>query len=296
MQSVVVDQLLPGRTYFIAMKTRDEVGNISSISNLLFVSLPDSEEVSKLPVVNVEASEHDGNLPENVVDGSFDTRWSAQSQGDLGSRTGQYLTLDLGGIYQVDYAKIAYYSGNIRQSFFDLRVSIDGEHWTDVLTDAESSGQTLDFETYELSGSIARYVQLVGYGNSSSGWNSVTEVEIYGKEAELPDITVGEVSFTDGNGDAIATLPESDLLQVHIPITNNKEEAQQATVLVVLYNEQMRVSKVAVITNTINAWGTEDYVAGLMMPEDPAGYKLKVFYWNNLHDMQAKMEAFTFLN
>lgn len=293
---LTIDQLLAGRTYFIAIKAMDEAGNISPVSNQIFVVMPDSDDVMKLPVSGVQASGHDGNIPENVIDGSFDTRWSALSEGEIGSRSPQYLTFDLGSVYALHYAKIAYYSGNIRKSFFDLQVSVDGENWFDVLTDVETSGMTSGFESYELSENIARYVRLVGYGNSSSGWNSVTEVEIYGLQAELPEIAVGDVKFFAENGDELTDFPESDRLMIRVPVTNYMQEDQQVTVIAVLYDERQRAENVVVMTSTIRPSETERYIAGITLPEETEGYSIKLFYWNDLDGMQAKHVPLLFPN
>src|SRR5690606_6339221 len=112
------------------------------------------------------------------------------------SRDSQWIQFDLSISQTLSHMKIAFASGNVRKSYFDIEVSIDGVNWTKVRNDIETSGMTLDFETYELNNHLARWVRIVGYGNSSSGWNSIAEVAIYGQEVELPPVLIGEVSFT----------------------------------------------------------------------------------------------------
>jgi hypothetical protein len=129
--------------------------------------------VAELPITAVQASGDDGNVPANVLDGDFATRWSANGQG-------QWLELELGSVHTVSQVAIAWYLGDRREAVFDLEVSSDGVNWTPVLRDQHSSGTTTDLETFGFSPIAARFVRYVGLGNSQSAWNSVTEVQISG--------------------------------------------------------------------------------------------------------------------
>jgi hypothetical protein len=133
---------------------------------------------SKLAVAGVSASTHDGNLPANVLDGNLGTRWSASGQG-------VNITLDLGSARKIDAAKIAFYVGNTRRASFELSHSNDGVSFTNVGGRLQSSGTTLNLETYNMSVASARYIRLTGYGNNStssvsSPWTSITEIEVHG--------------------------------------------------------------------------------------------------------------------
>lgn len=288
-QSMTVQDLKPGRTYFFAMKTSDESGNESGLSNIVFVSLLDDEQAAaKQPIIAVTASSHDGNIPENAIDGDFSTRWSAQSQGPLGNRKAEFIQFDVGAIRSLSYIKLAYHNGDVRKSYFDLQVSTDGANWSNVLAGGETSGMTADFETFELADADARYVRLLGYGNHSSGWNSITEVEIYGSAANLPDITVGTPTLTDWEGNAVDVLLPSGTLSVNVPVTNNRDSEQKVTIIVGLYNNENRLTRVTVIANEIEAWETEHYTAAMKLPDQPDEYAVKVFVWEDLAGMKAK--------
>jgi uncharacterized protein YjdB len=123
-----------------------------------------------LPVASVVASGNDGNLPQNTLDKSLATRWSAQGDG-------QWIRYDLGALATVDHVDIAWYLGNTRIAYLDIQVSLDTVTWTKVFS-GQSSGQTLQLERYAFPTTTSRYVRIVGHGNSSSTWNSVTEVAI----------------------------------------------------------------------------------------------------------------------
>ncbi|MCC6235422.1 MAG: polysaccharide lyase family 7 protein [Verrucomicrobiales bacterium] len=128
--------------------------------------------VGPLPISGVVASADDGNVAANALDGSLATRWSAKGDG-------QWIRLDLGVSKLVTSLGCAWYKGNLRRSLFDVEVSGDGLSWTRLYS-GSSSGSTLAEEAYELPDALARYVRLVGHGNSVDTWNSLSEVRVFG--------------------------------------------------------------------------------------------------------------------
>ena len=128
-------------------------------------------------VVGVTASEDDGNKPENVLDRDYNTRWSAESNG-------AYITLELDDVHPVAYVGIACYNGEERQSTVSVQVSTDGKTFKEVVTRWVSS-ITLDMEPIDLGGVYdAKYVRVLGYGNTANVWNSYTELSVYGPYAD----------------------------------------------------------------------------------------------------------------
>ncbi|MBS4208863.1 DNRLRE domain-containing protein [Bacillus sp. FJAT-50079] len=126
----------------------------------------------KYEIVDVTASEHDGNVPENTIDDDLGTRWSAQGEG-------QWLIVDLGKVAEVGYVGLAFHSGDIRQTFFDLELSADGVTWNRVLENQASSGASVNLEAFDFQDQPARYVKFIGLGNSRNDWNSLTAVHVY---------------------------------------------------------------------------------------------------------------------
>ena len=47
-----------------------------------------------------------------------------------------------------------------------------------VYPDGVSSGTTKNLQTFDFPDVQARYVRIVGYGNSQNNWNSITEISI----------------------------------------------------------------------------------------------------------------------
>lgn len=125
-----------------------------------------------IPGGNVTASTHDGNVPANTVDGSLATRWSAQ--GDP-----QTITYDLGSVKTPAWVRLAFLNGDSRVYPFDVQLSSNGTSWTTVYN-GSSSGTTTALETHNFPNGSARYLRIVGHGNSVNAWNSITETEVWG--------------------------------------------------------------------------------------------------------------------
>lgn len=123
----------------------------------------------EIKVKSVTASTHDGNIPENTIDGNLNTRWSAEYE--------QWIMFDLGEENYIDNVAIAWSNGAARKAVYDLYISSDGENWTQVFS-GKSSGVTNDYEITSLKTSF-RYLKYAGHGNSSSGWNSITEINFF---------------------------------------------------------------------------------------------------------------------
>jgi len=124
-------------------------------------------------IVAVTASDYQANTsntPDKTIDFDFSTRWSSEGKG-------QWIQYDLGEPELVNSVDLAFYSGNIRKSYFIIQLSTDGTNFTEVLNDT-SSGTTVDLENYDFVNQNARYIRIIGNGNSQSLWNSITETRI----------------------------------------------------------------------------------------------------------------------
>ncbi|NOU74992.1 DNRLRE domain-containing protein, partial [Paenibacillus sp. LMG 31458] len=142
--------------------------------NVDSVSVDDS-----LPVQTVTNSANDGNAPENTLDRNFDTRWSAEGKG-------QWIQYDLGAETDIRSVSIGWYKANERQETFDIATSKDGQTW-ETRFSGKSAITMLNMENYDIGDGSARYVRIIGYGNSVSLWNSIAEVQIYDKLIEMTE-------------------------------------------------------------------------------------------------------------
>lgn len=147
-------------------------GTAAPVPAPLPAPLPGSLVRFSIPESAVSASANDGNLPANSLDGQLATRWSAQGDG-------QWIQYDLQAQRLVGNVKIAWHNGSSRRSRFDIQVSADGKAFTTVYS-GQSSGTTTARETYDFTDVSARHVRIVGHGNSSNLWNSITEAEVHG--------------------------------------------------------------------------------------------------------------------
>ena len=161
----------------------------------------------RAPVVAVVASADDGNVAANTLDGSLATRWSAQ--GDA-----QWIRFDLGSRVSVSTVKIAWYKGDQRICYFDIQTSDTGSNWTTIFSGA-SSGQTANLESSDVTDSVGQYVRIVGHGNSTSLWNSITEVEIDGPGTTTtplpPSETLMAVQSVSASSYSKANIPANTL-------------------------------------------------------------------------------------
>ena len=165
-------------------------GNSSNTWNSITeVTFDDAETpVIDKPVEPIDASAlastDDGNVADNILDGSLDTRWSANG-------SGQWVRLDLGSEQTLNNVQLAFFKGDARQGIFSIEVSNDDSNWTTIVDETTSSGSSLDLETFAFNETTARYVRYTGYGNSANTWNSLTEFTV---TASTGDITCDEGS------------------------------------------------------------------------------------------------------
>lgn len=103
---------------------------------------------------------------------SSTSRWSSKGYGVS-------MTLDLGSVKNIEQIRTAWFKGNVRTAYFDIDTSMNGSTWTNVLSGASAYG-TKDFITFDVQKSVGRYIKIIGQGNSSSRWNSLVEIEVYG--------------------------------------------------------------------------------------------------------------------
>ncbi|MCM8529730.1 MAG: discoidin domain-containing protein, partial [Lentisphaeraceae bacterium] len=108
----------------------------------------------------------------NVLDGDLSTRWSS-------SVNGATLTLELTSFSTVTELQIAAFVGDTRKAYFDLESSEDGTTWSSIGS-YETSGLSLNLQSFDIPDQTTNYIRIKGFGNSSNGWNSFTELKLIG--------------------------------------------------------------------------------------------------------------------
>jgi poly(beta-D-mannuronate) lyase len=169
---------------------------------------------SVLPVSAVTASGDDGNVPDNTLDGNLSTRWS--DEGD-----GVWIRYDLGSSVTVGSVSLAWHQGDTRRFTFDVQVSATGSSWTSVLSGARSSGSTTGPENYDFADHDARYVRVVGHGNTTNEWTSITETQVRGADgsgggdcavpADVIDLTNWYVGLPIGDDESPTNVKQPQL-------------------------------------------------------------------------------------
>ncbi|TBL71517.1 discoidin domain-containing protein [Paenibacillus thalictri] len=169
--------LSPSTTYSYTVRAKDAAGNASAASAAASATTLAGTGASnaKFSIAgsNVTASTSDTNVPANAVDGNLSTRWSGEGDG-------AWLKLDLGAAKTVAFVKIAFYDGASRTFTFDIQTSPDNTNWTTQGAGLHNAANNT-LQTFDFADLSARYVRIVGHGNTGNNWNSLTEVEVWGQ-------------------------------------------------------------------------------------------------------------------
>lgn len=126
-----------------------------------------------IPAAAVTASASAGGYPPAAsVDSDLASAWAA-------SGAGQWIRYDLQAPQTVSHVGVAWYRGDKGRMSFEIQTSDDGSSFTTVYS-GQSSGTTTAVETYDFPDVSARYVRILGHGNSVNSWNLIAETEIHG--------------------------------------------------------------------------------------------------------------------
>jgi len=128
------------------------------------------EEIYNHKVVSVKAIGHDGNVPENAVDGKNSTRWSHEG-GE------SWIIFEFEDVKPLDYVGCIWYYGDERKEDFEIHTSLDGVTYEKVAE--HKSEMTVDMAGYDAGDGEAKFVKLICKGNSSNLWNSLCEIKFY---------------------------------------------------------------------------------------------------------------------
>jgi hypothetical protein len=174
----------------------DETSTAPVTAQILSTSMVGYNGADPLSCLPVVASADDGNVASNVLDNDLNTRWSANGDG-------QWIQFCLSSATTVTGVQIAFYSGTSRTSTFDILTSTDGSNFTTASAGRVSSGTSLNLETFSITSRTAKYVRIVGHGNSTNLWNSYTEVRIQ-TSSSLARMASPEIVFSK---EALASYP-----------------------------------------------------------------------------------------
>lgn len=164
--------------------------------------VPNNPDKVELTITNIEhAADYDENTSVNALfDGLKETRFSVESPGPGIPKF--VLMLDLGGEQEVSDLGLGTYKGDQRKYFLEAQLSND-PHNFNYTQAIETSGTTNDVEFYPLSVKpiVARYVRILGKGNSENNWNAYTELKVVGKQLVVVQEKPKPKPDTDGDFD-----------------------------------------------------------------------------------------------
>lgn len=112
---------------------------------------------------------------EATLDGDLSPKSSWRAEGE-----GQWIQWDLGEVLKLKELKIGFLKGDSRKYTFEIKVSKSGksDDWASLIAKGESDGQSKEMQTFSIKPTEARYVKLIGYGNTHPRfpkWINITE-------------------------------------------------------------------------------------------------------------------------
>ncbi|MGC0387542.1 chondroitinase-B domain-containing protein [Streptomyces sp. SAI-129] len=176
------------------------VGAVAVGISGVFQPVASADAAPSLEVKDVTASADDGNVPANTLDDDLSTRWSAQGDG-------AWIRYDLGSEQTIGSASVAWHQGDTRKNTFDIQLSDDGTSWTTVLDHRTSSGTTRQQQNYDFADTTARYLRIVGHGNTTNDWTSITETDIHAADGDGDNGGGGD---DDGEQSPVRTVRVAD--------------------------------------------------------------------------------------
>ncbi len=140
------------------------------------IKYPAAHELEKeLDLCDVIQSGDDGAgaVIQNVTDNDYNSKWGVLYEED--KPEGAYGIFDFGKAQEVGSMHIAFSAGDKRVYTIDLYYSNDGVNFTPIITGHKSTGTTTQFEEIPLNVK-ARYIKIVGKGNTVNNWLNLQEV------------------------------------------------------------------------------------------------------------------------
>jgi hypothetical protein len=160
----------------------------------------------RLNLVDAVASHSDTHVARNAIDGDTKTRWSGKGLGVTVTATIEVSAL-------VDAVELFWFEGAARTATYDLLVSRDGSRFEPVVVRAQSQ-RLRGAELVQFPPRSARFVRLIGHGNTVNDWTSIREFRVRGRpegtsvDAGTPEDAGWPLTPNDGGTSVDAGAPE----------------------------------------------------------------------------------------
>jgi poly(beta-D-mannuronate) lyase len=125
------------------------------------------------------------------------------------------ITVDLGYRHEVKELGTAWFTGELAQTSFDVLASEDGITFTSLISNESSSGQTKQFERFDVPDTVARFIRVISRGTSNTSPTSLSEIAVFGcpLDVAVAPIDTQTVDISQYNLDPNASPGENfDLL------------------------------------------------------------------------------------
>ncbi|MBQ4109682.1 MAG: DUF4962 domain-containing protein [Clostridia bacterium] len=120
-----------------------------------------------VPIKNYEAIGDDGNVPKNSLDTLASTYWAY-------NEVGAWIIYELENECEIDGVKTSWNKWNARDMNFEIYTSMDKENWDLAGKFFFERGE--EFRENKFDPVKCKYVKLVGMGNSTNSWCSLTDI------------------------------------------------------------------------------------------------------------------------
>ena len=135
---------------------------------------------------------HEENPAPHMFDGDFETRWTSLNEGEN-------VTVDLGAEQKVAAVAMGFWKSDTRRYNYTVQVSTDGVNYKSV-TSGASPLLPEGFVVYDFIPETARYVRIVGEGNTANVNTNILELRVLGSKNDVP------IKITSGGGGGFASV------------------------------------------------------------------------------------------
>ena len=106
----------------------------------------------------------------------------------------------------------------------------------------------------------------------------------YVKDWSTGTFTIDKVALTNFRGNTVTGLRPSGDVIVSFEVKNNASDEKNGIIIAALFDPQGRIVNQSYSIENMPAGSTEVYSAGIRLPSNLSGYKLKVFVWDSMTD------------
>jgi len=186
-------------------EANETVDEIQAIIDLYFPDgRPEEDNSACTTVIPTSVTSSSTAGAANTLDNNVATTWTAQGDGE-------YLLYDLGDLYDLCDLEISFENGLTRFDYFDIQVSRDNQTFLEVKQNLSNSKTTGSYDTFSISRK-ARYVKIIGRGNETDDWNSISDVKFYFKLQE--SLSADDNKLANSNNILLTPVPAKNILNI----------------------------------------------------------------------------------